>query len=128
MIREIISKRPVSSCSQEFLVNGKLTQNKQLIADKFNEYFTTVGSELANEIPFVTEKPYDYLDGIYKNSIFLAPATTGDIRIIIEKFKICSSGWDGIKPKFIKQTYSGMIGPLCYIINLSFDKVPDELK
>ena len=70
-----------------------------------------------------------YLDGIYKNSMFLAPATTDEIRIIIEKLK-CSSGWDGIKPNIIKQTYSGMIGPLCYIINLSFDKghVPDELK
>ena len=87
MIREIISKRTVFSCSQEFLVNGKLTQNKQLIADKFNEYFTTVGSELANEIPFVTEKPDDYLDGIYKNSMFFAPATTDEIRIIIEKLK-----------------------------------------
>ena len=62
--------------------------------------------------------------------MFLAPATTDEIRIIIEKLKNCSSGWDGIKPNIIKQTYSGMIGPLCYIINLSFDKgyVPDELK
>ena len=85
VIREIISKRTVFSCSQEFLVIGKLTQNKQLIADKFNEYFTTVGSELANEIPFVIEKPDEYLDGIYKNSMFLAPATTDEIRIIIEK-------------------------------------------
>ena len=70
VIREIISKRTVFSCTQEFLVNGKLTQNKQLIADKFNEYFTTVGSELANEIPFVTEKLHDYLDEIYKNYVF----------------------------------------------------------
>ena len=59
-----MNKRTAFSCSQEFLVNGKLTQNKQLIADKFNEYFTTVGSELANEMPFVTEKPDVYLDGI----------------------------------------------------------------
>ena len=44
--------------------------------------------------------------------------------------KHCSSGWNGIKPNIIKQTYSGMIGPLCYIINVSFDNghVPDELK
>ena len=66
----------------------------------------------------------------YIKTLFLAPATTDEIRIIIEKSKNCSSGWDGIKPNIIKQTYSGMIGPLCYIINLSFDKghVPDELK
>ena len=65
-----------------------------------------------------------------KNSMFLAPATTDEIRIIIEKLKNCSSGWDGLKPNIIKQTYYGMIGPLCYIINLLFDKgyVPDVLK
>ena len=119
MIREIISKRTAFSCSEEFLVNGKLTQDKQLIADKCNEYCTTVGSELANEMPFITEKPDDYLDGIYKNSMFLAPATTDEIRVIIEKFKNCSSGWDGnhgIKPNIIKQTYSGMIGPFIILI------------
>ena len=70
VIREIISKSTAFSCSQEFLVNGKLTKDKQLIADKFNEYFTTAGSELTNEIPLFTEKPDDYLNGIYKNTMF----------------------------------------------------------
>ena len=62
--------------------------------------------------------------------MILAPATTYEIRIIIEKLKNCCSSWDGIKPNIIKQTYSGIIGPLHYIINLSLDKghVPDELK
>ena len=64
-----------------------ITQDRQLIADKFNEYFTTIGSELTKDIPTVTEKPEDYLDGIYKNSMFLTPTTTDEIRIILEKLK-----------------------------------------
>ena len=62
--------------------------------------------------------------------MFLTPTTTDEIRIIIDKLKNCSPGWDGIKPDIIKQTYSSMIEPLCHIINLSFDKgyVPYELK
>jgi len=47
-----------------------LTKDRQLIADKCNEYFTAIGSELTNDIPIVTHKPKDYLDDIYKNSIF----------------------------------------------------------
>ena len=119
-----------SQQNQEFLINGTLTKDRQLIADKFNEYFTTIGSELTKDIPTVTDKPEDYLNGIYKNSMFLTPTTTDEIRIIIEKLKNCSPGWDGIKPDIIKQTYSSMIEPLCHIINLSFDKgyVPYELK
>ena len=94
----------LSQQNQEFLINGTLTKDRQLIADKFNEYFTTIGSELTKDILTVTDKPEDYLNGIYKNSMFLTPTTTDEIRIIIEKLKNCSPGWDGIKPDIIKQT------------------------
>ena len=130
IIREIIGKKATSQQNQEFLINGTLTKARQLVADKFNDYFTTIGSELTKDIPTATDKPEDYLDGIYKNSMLLTPTTTDEIRIIIEKLKNCSPGWDGIKPDIIKQTYSSMIESLCHIINLSFDKgyIPYELK
>ena len=70
MIREIIGKKATSQQNQEFLINGTLTIDRQLIADTFNEYFTTIGSELTKEIPTVTDKPEDYINGIYKNSMF----------------------------------------------------------
>ena len=63
-----------------------MTRDRQLIDDKFNEYFTTIGSELTKDITTVTKKPEDYLDGIYKNSMFLAPTITifikGDATLI----------------------------------------------
>ena len=65
MIREIIGKKSSSQQNQEFLINGTLTRDGQLIAEKCNEYVTTIGSELAKDIPTVTKKPEDYLDGIY---------------------------------------------------------------
>ena len=64
--------------------------------------------------------------------MFLAPVTTDEIKGIIENYKssTSSSGWDGIKPNIIKQTYSNMLEPLCHIIYLSFHNgyVPDQLK
>ena len=67
--------------------------------------------------------------GSYTNSIFLVHVTTGEINIIIDQFKNCSSGWDNIIPSIIKQTCSTMLEPLCYIINMSFSKgcVPNQL-
>ena len=41
-----------------------------MIADKFNDYFTNIGPELAKGIPEVTEKPEDYLCGTFKNYVF----------------------------------------------------------
>ena len=57
-----------------------------MIADKFNDYFTNTGPELAKGLPEVAEKPEDYLCGTFKNSMFLAHVTTDEIKGIIEKF------------------------------------------
>ena len=59
MIREVIGKK-TSQQNQEFI----LTRDKQLIADNFNEYFTTIDTELTKDMPTDTSKPGDYLDGI----------------------------------------------------------------
>ena len=62
-------------------------------------------------------------------TMFLVPVTTDEIKGTIEKLKSSSSGWDGIKPNIIKQTYPNMFEPLCHIINSSFGGcVPDQLK
>ena len=81
MLREIIGKK-ISQQNQKFTINDILTRHKLLIANKFNEYFTTMGTELTKDIPTITEKRNDYLDGICKNSNVLAPTTTDEIRII----------------------------------------------
>ena len=42
-----------SSCLDELLINHKISEDKSLIANKFNEYFTNIGSGLASKIPSV---------------------------------------------------------------------------
>ena len=55
------------------------------IADKFNEYFTTIGSELTKDVPTVTKQPEDYIDAIYfKLNVFSTYIHRWD-KIIIEK-------------------------------------------
>ena len=57
MIRDIIGKKTSLQHNQEFLINGTLTRDRQLIADKFNEYFTNIGSELTHTNRY--KKPED---------------------------------------------------------------------
>ena len=61
----------------------QINKKKQHIADKFNEYFTNIGLQLAEEIPFVQGSPNKYLKGVYRNAMFLLPATPDEIRGII---------------------------------------------
>ena len=75
-----MGKKTVSLCHREFIVDGKIIQDKKMIADKFNGYFTNIDPELAKGIPEVTENPEDYLCGTFKNSMFLAPVTTEEIK------------------------------------------------
>ena len=46
-IKCVINKKKPSSGSSNFLIDGKLTNDKNLIADKFNEYFTNIGINLS---------------------------------------------------------------------------------
>ena len=66
MIRVIIGKKTSTQPNQEFLINDTLTRDRQLLADTFNEYFTTIGSVLIKDIPTVIEEPEHYLDGFDK--------------------------------------------------------------
>ena len=85
LLKDVIGKKTVSLCHREFLVDDKIIQDKKLIADKFNVYFTNIGPEFAKGIPEVTERPEDYICRTFKNSMFLAPVTTEEIKGIIEK-------------------------------------------
>ena len=85
---------------------------------------------MAEEIPFVQGSPNQYLKEVSRNSMFLLPATPGEMRGIINNKKNSSPGWDGITPFILKQAFSNLLDPPCHIVNLSFDQgcVTDQLK
>jgi len=56
MLRGSIAKKTSTQQNQEFLINDTLTRDRQLIADTFNEYFTSIGSVLTKDIPTVIEE------------------------------------------------------------------------
>ena len=84
MIRSIIGKKTLPHQNKQFLINGILNRETNLKAEKFNEYSQTFGTELTKDMPTMRETPDSYLNGIYKNEIFVSPPTTVGMWIIID--------------------------------------------
>ena len=87
------------------IIDQLLIEGKKKTADKSNEYFTNIGPPLAENIPLVQGSPHRYIKGVYRNSMFLLPATPDEIRGIIRNEMI--SGWDVITHSYVlKQAFS----------------------
>ena len=125
------STRP---CVKEIKINNQLVNYQNIIAQKFNEYFASVGPNPAEKIDLVKDAPDDAVNcisGHYKNSTFLTDTSTSEICFIVSCLKsILNSGYDRIPPSLIKQVCSGIALPLSDIFNKSLTSglFPDQMK
>ena len=110
---------------------GNVVNNPQLIANKFNEFFTNVGPSLATKIPHSTADHKSYLSGSFSDSFFASPTTPDEIINIVSSLKSSNSeGVDGINLNVIKASIDLLASPLSQMCNISFSTgiVPDKLK
>ena len=122
-------------CVKEIKINNQLINDQNIIAQKFNEYFVSIGPNLAEKINLVKDAPGDavsYISEHYKNSIFIRSTSPSEICSIVSCLKsTSSSGYDGIPPSLIKQVYSGITLPLSDIFNkflITSGIFPDQMK
>ena len=59
----IVGKKQKQRKISKIEINGNLTEDSEIVADHFNNYFANVGSDLAKKIPNCVENPIDYLKG-----------------------------------------------------------------
>ena len=81
-IKRVINKTNQKSKFSQFLVDGMLTEDSKLIAEKFNHYFANIGSDLAKKIPNVSTGFKEFLKGNYAQSLFPKPVHPEEIREI----------------------------------------------
>ena len=121
-------------------VKGEKCFDSTEVADYFNEFYTTVASNLVKDLPpsqgrFSTEsetfKSYYREKGVKPNSFKLSPVTTDFV------FKeLCSlkpnksTGLDGIPARFLRDGAIAIKDPLTHIINISINSgyVPTDFK
>ena len=102
-----------------FKDNGIVYTHKKDIANKFNTYFTEIGSKLSSQIEPPINKSYKiYLNKVCNNFFKFQNVDEETIANIIDKFSPKnSSGFDGISTKLIKQSKHIFTKPLTIIIN-----------
>ena len=131
IIKSIINKNRSNITQNKFrLSEGTFVTNGVEICDRFNDFFTTIGSSLDKKIPIAHKKPTDYLGPQRVNSIYLSPVTTTEISKIVKSLKDSSAGYDGIRTSLLKESLNYIDGILCYLCNLSIQEgvFPNKLK
>ena len=97
--------------------------NPQLIANKFNEFFTNIGPSRSTKIPHSTVDHKSYLSGSFSDSFFASPTTPDEIINIVSSLKSSNSeGVGGINVNVIKASIDLLASPLCQMCNISFSK------
>ena len=101
------------------------TQDPNVIANQFNDYFCNIGSNLADSIICTTRKqPKYFLEKKLSDSIYLEPPTNNEVLNQIISLKNKAVGQDNIQPFFIKAARFA-IAPylnLLYFLNFVFTK------
>ena len=132
VLNEIIGKKRDHKTIEQLEINNKTIVNKQLIADKFNDFFVNIGPSLADKIPIGTKTVSNYLsENSNTDSIFLSPTTEVEIRNIIHDLKNTgNSGPRDLPSKVIKHCDIELSPILVYLNNESISDgvFPDQLK
>ncbi|PNF20902.1 hypothetical protein B7P43_G11183 [Cryptotermes secundus] len=119
---------------QELKVDGRITKNRQYIADFLNSFFISVAENNINKSLETNNKPLDYLRQAFDHpfpSIKYQAATSTEIFKIIKSLTTKRShGYDEISVEVLKISSPFIISPLTYISNkmLSAGVFPDRLK
>jgi len=128
---EVFYTKEIDGIKTKQSVMLKIT-NKQTIADQFNVFFSTIGSNLSDEIKYRgTKKVSDFLKNKINSKFLLHTVTDDYILSIINKMKAKnSSGHDNISSKLLKLMAPIIHSILCLIINQSINTgiFPDSLK
>ena len=110
-------------CQPKFkLSDDEITSHKNVISEKFNDFFVNVGPKLATKIPLIDKSPLSYGHSRVSESKFLTPVTAVELEKMVLNLKNSATGWDEINAMFLKTALNYIRDPLCHICNLSLEE------
>ena len=101
------------------------------IANKFNEYFSSVADLIRSKIPVSSKSYTDYLKSPNANSFFMSPTNEKEVSLCISSLKSNkSTGPFSIPVKILQLIKNYISKPLSQLLNLSFSTgcFPSKLK
>ncbi|MFZ2538568.1 MAG: hypothetical protein WAX04_06660, partial [Oscillospiraceae bacterium] len=118
---QLLNQMTSQKCSNtrqinEVNVNDSIIKDPQTITEKFNKFFSNVGSDLAAKIPSCNKKPTEFLKGDYLNSMYFAPTEETEVKELILNLKNSTSrGYDNIQMNIIKSCSAELSPILSYL-------------
>ena len=131
VIKSIINKNKKPHIQGRFKIGENLiTSDKELISNKFNDFFINIAPTLAKSIPCVNKSPLSYLGNRLTESIYLAPVSENEIGQLIKSLKDTTAGFDDLNSMCLKISSRFLLKPLTHICNLSISQgiFPEQLK
>ena len=110
----MIGKGVRSPCNTQFLIDDMHVTDKNIIVNKFNEFFANIGSSLAQHIPMSHMKPSEYLTNNYVNSLYIKPVDDAELCTVINNLRNSAAGLDNLKPEIIKAIYPSIMSFIIY--------------
>ena len=130
ILNELLSRKSKTTKINRITINGKAIVGDEEIATKFNQYFSEIGSKLADEIPDNDFDPLHYVTPVL-NSFTFQTISEEDVHRIISSMKTSkSAGIDKISVKLIQAAARTILNSLKNIFNLSLNTgiFPDDWK
>ena len=111
-------------------LNGKNITDDIQIAESMNDFFCSVGKNLAEKLPKSRTKFQDYLKQPQLNSFSIAPFSEVFVTETVERLNKRKSGPDGISNRILSLSIEHIKKPLTHLINLSMTTgvFPEQLK
>ncbi|PNF33292.1 hypothetical protein B7P43_G10125 [Cryptotermes secundus] len=132
LIREELGNQKKIKKNFEINTGGVNTQDPKVIANVFNEYYTSIAQKILGGTSSVKNQEANVNAVRYNgNSMFLTPTTELEVAGIIKGLgNKKSPGIDDIPEYVVKKCYPKLTTALTYVINLSLvtGHFPDQLK
>ena len=114
-------KSKKNNTPSSLLIDGKTITNPKDIAENFNNFFTSIGTKLQNNIPPTRRQYFDYLKHPNPKTFFISPTTPDEIKNIINSIKSSKCvGPNSIPTKILHLIKDKISIPLSELINKSF--------
>ena len=134
-INELLNKKctsqNITKIHELVKTDGSKVTSPNDIADTFNNFFVSVGENLANKIVTTDDSFKRYLSPNQDSSLFFLPVTNSDVNeVLCTLDKSKASGYDDLPVRLLVDAKEYVSEPLTYILNLSLTTgvFPDKLK
>ena len=133
LLKEITFGEKPSQKINEILDNGETINNPKVMATKFNNFFSHIGTTISDSVTPISKPPEEFVPNYPNDKPKFELDNTGPVHItdIIKSFDSKDScDLDGMSLKLLKAIAVSISVPLAHIFNLSLDngKFPDKLK